>query len=158
MTSESAGLDPYEVVLADLKAKRDQIDHAINAIESIRGKVTGGPASSGQSASQNAATGPGAFLGMTMVDAAKRLLANQRRPLGNAEILSGLKAGGLVMTSADPVNTIGSVLTRRFHDKGDIVRIGRGIWGLPEWYPNRSFKKKDDRSDSGDDQLAEAAE
>jgi DNA-directed RNA polymerase delta subunit len=34
------------------------------------------------------------------------------------------------------------VLTRRFHNVGDIVRVGRGTWGLPEWYPNRNFKSK----------------
>jgi hypothetical protein len=32
------------------------------------------------------------------------------------------------------------VLNRRFLQVGDIVRVGRGTWGLKEWYPNRSFK------------------
>jgi len=32
--------------------------------------------------------------------------------------------------------------TRRFEKVGDIVRVGRGIWGLKEWYPNRSFKPR----------------
>jgi hypothetical protein len=44
------------------------------------------------------------------------------------------------MNSADPINTVGSVLTRRFKDVGDIVRVDRGIWGLKEWYPNRTFR------------------
>jgi hypothetical protein len=35
---------------------------------------------------------------------------------------------------------LGAVLTRRSQQKGDIVKVGRGIWGLKEWYPNRSFK------------------
>jgi hypothetical protein len=26
---------------------------------------------------------------------------------------------------------------------GDVVRVGRGTWGLKEWYPGRSFKTKD---------------
>jgi hypothetical protein len=34
----------------------------------------------------------------------------------------------------------GSVLTRRFEKVGDVVRVSRGMWGLKEWYPNRSFK------------------
>jgi hypothetical protein len=25
-----------------------------------------------------------------------------------------------------------------------VVRVGRGTWGLKEWYPGRSFKSKDD--------------
>jgi len=42
MTDESQGIDPYEVVIADLKARRDQIDQAIASIESLR--ATGGSA------------------------------------------------------------------------------------------------------------------
>jgi hypothetical protein len=45
------------------------------------------------------------------------------------------------MNSVDPINTVGSVLTRRFAQVGDIVRVGRGTWGLADWYPNRTFKK-----------------
>jgi hypothetical protein len=37
---------------------------------------------------------------------------------------------------------VGSVLSRRFDQVGDIVKVGRGVWGLAEWYPNRSFKRK----------------
>lgn len=79
---------------------------------------------------------------MTIVDAAKKLLANRRQPLKNPDIAAAFKAGGLVLQSAEPANTIGSVLTRRFNEVGDIVRVGRGTWGLAEWYPNRNFKKK----------------
>ena len=49
------------------------------------------------------------------------------------------------MNSKDPVNTVGSVLTRRFGEVGDVVKVGRGIWGLKEWYPGRSFKPSDKR-------------
>ncbi len=88
------------------------------------------------------AEGPGAFLGMTITDAAKKLLANRRKTLGNAEIVTAFKAGGLVMNSVDPINTVGSVLTRRSNQVVDIVKAERGRWGLAEWYPGRSFKKK----------------
>jgi hypothetical protein len=54
---------------------------------------------------------------------------------------AAFKIGGLHLNSSDPVNTVGSVLTRRANEVGDIVKIGRGTWGLKEWYPNRSFKK-----------------
>jgi hypothetical protein len=69
--------------------------------------------------------------------------------MGNAEIAAALKAGGLVMNSAEPANTVGSILTRRFDQVGDIVKVGRGVWGLQEWYPNRSFKKKPEKGDNG---------
>lgn len=69
--------------------------------------------------------------------------------MGNAEIAAALQAGGLVMGSAEPSNTVGSILTRRYDQVGDIVKVGRGIWGLQEWYPNRSFKKKSDKGNNG---------
>nr|QIO32975.1 hypothetical protein HAP40_14760 [Bradyrhizobium sp. 1(2017)] len=52
--------------------------------------------------------------------------------------------GSAKSNSKEPANTIGSVLTRRMAEVGDVVRVGRGTWGLREWYPNRSFKVKDD--------------
>jgi hypothetical protein len=146
MSAESTGFDPYEAVLTDLRAKREQIDQTIQLLESLRGGASAGvpglltpPAIPSPG---DAAEGPGAFLGMTIVDGAKKLLTARRRPLGNPEIVAALKAGGMALQSNDPVNTVGSVLTRRFNDKGDVVKVGRGMWGLPEWYPGRNFKKK----------------
>jgi len=150
MSAESTGFDPYEAVIADLRAKREQIDQAIQLLESLRGGVQlpGVPTSVGRS-HESPATGPGAFLGMTIPDATRKLLATRKQTLGNAEIVAALKAGGMAMESADPINTVGSVLTRRFNQVGDIVRVGRGIWGLAEWYPGRSFKKKG-KGENGD--------
>lgn len=151
MSSESQGLDPYAAVLADLKAKRDQIDAAIQAIEGLRatGGVTVSASATVTQPGQNSPPdGPGAYLGMTIPDAAKKVLATRRQTMGNADILAALKAGGLHLNSRDPINTIGSVLTRRFNVVGDIVRVGRGTWGLKEWYPNRSFKEKQGRADA----------
>ena len=138
MTSESEPQDHYEKVLADLRAKRDQFDQAITVIEAIR---SGGSAPSSQPASPaGIVETAGMFLGMSIVDATKKLLAMRKRTMGNVEIARELASGGLVLTSKEPVNTIGSVITRRFNEVGDIVKVGRGIWGLKEWYPGRSFK------------------
>lgn len=152
MSDETQKMDPYESVLADLYAKRDQILQAISAIESIRGGGSGsgaaGSTSSPHSApkkqSNGGMDGPGALLGMSIADAAKALLASKRTPLKNPEIAALFKAGGLHMNSKEPANTIGSVLTRRMTEVGDVVRVGRGTWGLKEWYPGRSFKVKDE--------------
>lgn len=146
MSAESTSSDPYEVVLADLRAKKAQIEQAINAIEVLRGGATGAslpeqsgaPASGGQNGDIDS---PGAFLGMSIADAAKKLLAARRQPLKNPDIAVAFKRGGLVLTSKDPVNTIGSVLTRRANEVGDLVKVDRGTWGLKEWYPGRSFKR-----------------
>ncbi len=141
MSDESAGIDPYDAVLADLYAKRDQIDQAIAAVESVR---TGKAASIGTLSLRSASgavivtEGPGALLGMSIADATKKLLAAKRVPLKNPDIATLFKAGGLVLNSKDWTNTIGAVLTRRSETIGDIVKVDRGTWGLKEWYPNRS--------------------
>jgi hypothetical protein len=143
MSTESDGFDPYAVVLADLRAKRDQIDQAIQAIESVRSGVAFGKVNGSAAASENAPNDAGAFLGMSIADAAKKLLSTRKQAMGNADIAAALKQGGVVMSAnTDPQNMVGSILTRRFEKVGDIVRVGRGIWGLKEWYPNRSFKVK----------------
>ncbi|WP_271577048.1 hypothetical protein [Bradyrhizobium sp. CCBAU 11361] len=153
MSDESAGIDPYDAVLADLYAKRDQIDQAISAIESLRGGAPStfagatarGAAGDIRGASQGA-DGPGALLGLSIADATKKLLAAKRQPLKNPDIATLFKAGGLVLNSKDWTNTIGAVLTRRAETIGDIVKVERGTWGLKEWYPNRSFRKDKEAS------------
>lgn len=155
MSAESTGFDPYEAVLADLRAKRDQLDQAIAAIEATR---SGGGAPVAGSLQGNAPVdGPGAFLGMSITDAAKKLLAARRQPLKNPDIAAAFKAGGLHLRSKDPVNTVGAVLTRRSQEVGDIVKIGRGTWGLKEWYPGRSFKAKGENGDKGEAEEQETA-
>ncbi len=146
MSIESSAIDPYEAVLADLRAKRDKISNTIAVLESLRGPLGADVLSM---AAPVASPGPGEggieetagmYLGMSIVDATKKLLGLRKRTMGNVEIARELKAGGLILTGADPVNVIGSVLTRRFNQIGDVVKVGRGIWGLKEWYPGRNFK------------------
>lgn len=138
---------PLSEVLADLRKQRDELDQAIKVLENIGGIASAtGLASGTGSASAVSTTGEdselqdGAFHGMSIADATKKLLSIRKRKMGNPEIARELATGGLVMNSADPVNTVGSVLTRRFNQVGDIVKVARGTWGLKEWYPNRTFK------------------
>lgn len=146
MSDESTAPDPYELVLADLRSKKSQIEQAIAAIESLRGgqSATGAYSESHAAAGTVAPSveGPGAFLGMSIVDAAKALLASKRKPMRNPDIALAFKHGGLVLNSKEPANTIGSVLSRRSIEVGDLVKVDRGTWGLKEWYPNRSFKPR----------------
>jgi hypothetical protein len=142
MSTETGGPDPYALVISDLRAKRAQIDQTIKLLEGLRsGATPATPAAEiAEAPAHHEPVGPGNYLGMSIVDAAKKALASRRQALGNAEIHAMLKAGGLHMNSVDPLNTIGSVLTRRFNQVGDVVKVGRGVWGLKEWYPNRTFK------------------
>lgn len=155
-------VDHYAVVLADLKAKRAQIDEAIRLIEAMRGSplVTSQPAPPSLVTGVIPVTQPKAFashdaghspyLGMSIPDAAKALLASKRRQMKTVDIVAALEAGGLILTSADKANTVGSVLLRRFYTVGDIVRVSRGVWGLQEWYPGRKFAKPPGKSGDGD--------
>lgn len=145
MSQESTVSSPYEAVLADLRAKRAEIDNTIKVLESLSGlKLVEAPSGGVQWAPANDAPEivetSGMFLGMSIVDAAKKLLAMRKQTLGNVQIAREIQAGGLVLSGKDPVNVVGSVLTRRFNDVGDVVKVGRGIWGLKEWYPGRTFK------------------
>lgn len=145
MSAESMATDPYEVVLADLRAKKAQIEQAISAIETLRGIGSATAPVGAHPPFDRGANGdvdsPGAFLGMSIADAAKKLLAAKRQPLRNPDIAAAFKRGGLHMNSKDVVNTVGSVLTRRANEVGDIVKVDRGTWGLKEWYPNRNFNR-----------------
>ena len=133
--------DPYEVVLDDLRAKRDEIDKLIRSLEAFRpstqttsvvqalvGVMTVSSASA-------VPPPPQPLLGMTIVDAARAVLKGEGRPLANFDLADALTKGGLAMNSADPVNTISSVLTRYYNQGGDIVRAGRGVWDLAERRP-----------------------
>ncbi len=159
---KSVQSDPYDAVLSDLRTKRDDIDTTIRMLEMLRdGRL--GVASGGMTppAATPAAVEPendaGMFLGMSIVDAAKKLLKLRKRVMSNPEIAKDLQAGGLVMHSAEPANVIGSVLTRRFQQVGDVVKISRGVWGLKEWYPGRTFKAapkaKTEPAPSADDEV-----
>lgn len=160
MAEESGGID-YRAVLADLLEKRAKLDKAIAGVEALLGLPpsigggTGDTSVPGEPGTPGHTTG--LLLGLSISDAAKRILATQRRPLRNPELEGFFKAGGLVLNSKDWANTIGAVLTRRAIEVGDIVKIDRGTWGLKEWYPGRSFKNKtEDEKDEGKD--AEAPE
>lgn len=145
MAEETTSGDPYDVVLADLRAKRAQIDQAIAAIEALRG----GGTSENQEVSirkQPASTGevtPGMFHSLSIADAAKQLLALRKKPLGTQEITESIIAGGVVFSTDTPANTVGSVLHRQAAKVGDVISVGRGTWGLAAWYPNPGrFQKK----------------
>ena len=147
----------YAVVIEDLKRQRDEIGKMIVRLEAM---ASGNPATvkvanatepdKNQDQESDAPEGEskeGEFLGMTVIQAARKVLERQRRPMGPAEITKDLRRGGLILTSP---NTVGSILHRRGRDKGDFVSPQRGVWGLKEWYRGRKFAKSDesDKTDS----------
>ena len=144
-TDNVAGID-YAMVLADLKAKRADLDAAIAGIERMLGAATGGVISfEGLPADVQ----PDSFFGMSIIEGTKKFLAMKKRPQTTQEIADALIAGGMTHASGNWGNTVGSVLNRSL----ELVRVKRGTWGLAAWYPGRrrttSEKDKDGGSDGG---------
>jgi hypothetical protein len=141
---------PYDAVIADLRAKRDQIDQLIQNLEALKGGVPmlapgtiPSPTILGSAGlGDPSQIAPGAFLGLGIEEAVKNLLRVRKRAMSAQEIATDLLAGGLHLKSDTPGNTIASVLSRAFLRGGEIVRISRGQWGLQEWYPTRRFDRR----------------
>jgi HB1, ASXL, restriction endonuclease HTH domain len=143
--------NPYDAVIADLRAKRDQIDQMIQYLELFKGGIpilapgvlpTPSFIGSAYAPSTDTSQIPsGAFLGMGIEEAVRALLRIRKRAMSAQEIAADLLTGGLHLKSETPANTIASVLSRAYKAGGDIVRISRGQWGLREWYPTRRFDR-----------------
>lgn len=134
----------YAAVLADLKAKRADLDKAIAVIEPL---VTGVASalvvegSNGQSSAQPAApTGINehSFFGMSIAKAAETYLTIKKKPASAIEMAGALVDGGFPSQSDNFSSTITTALYRQ---KDVFVRVKRGLWGLKAWYPN--YRKPD---------------
>jgi hypothetical protein len=123
----------YEAVLADLEAKKQQIEAAIVAIRMIAAQG-GAPGPNGNGA------GPSAFLGMSIPDATKKHLTATRQKQSTQEIMRALEAGGL---PGSKYSTVYAVLRRREKVVGDIINM-KGDWALAEWYPNYRKRAKEE--------------
>ena len=138
----------YAVVIADLKRQRDDIDAMIAQLEAMADGSAARPDAAGLTRAQDAIERQdqplkeNPYLGMSIVDATKELLALKRKPMKPAEIVDHLEAGGIVLGGPNKSNTVGSILNRRQKNVGDIVSVKRGTWGLKEWYRGRNFGKK----------------
>ena len=99
------------------------------------------------------------FLGLTIPDAAKKYLAMIKKKQTAAQISQALISGGVDSTKT----TITSILARE-DGKMDstVVRVGRGEYGLTEWYgPNfkeKRAEKERKREQDVEDRAGEIAE
>jgi hypothetical protein len=127
--------DAYEAVLQDLRAQREKIDTAISAIEALRPQPTTNDVSIkvGSSPEEVLTPSTGKFAGKTIAEAAEQVLSEAGGgPLHVSKIVDAITSQGVVITSADASNTVGSVLNRRAKEKGKLRRIGRGTWVLED--------------------------
>ena len=162
MTDKS---NAYDLVIADLKRQRSEIDSMIAKLEAMAGNQPIPPADV-LGASPTEGDAPvvpqdenNPYLGMRVADATVVLLRKTRRAMSPAEIVHHLEAGGLLMSGSNKPATVGTLLTRRQKKHGDLVRPKRGQWGLKEWYRGRNFGKPDspDKNNANDEDAAAQA-
>jgi hypothetical protein len=136
----------YEVVVADLEAKRAALDTVIAALRlALNMGATiapgGAPSASPTAKPIDPATiRDDAFFGLSIGEAAKRYLEMVRRKQSIKEIADALERGGLPHTSSNFVNTVSTMMNRAAKADPELVRVGRGEWGLAGWYGNRRPK------------------
>jgi hypothetical protein len=123
----------YAAVLADLEAKRAQLDSAIASIRAIMGPAGALVRASVPRIANLSQVPPDAFAGLSISAASQRLLEMIQRKLTTKEIMQGLRAGGLKPSNYH--NTY-AILRQREAYKKDISNQG-GFWGLSEWNPER---------------------
>jgi hypothetical protein len=143
MGTESQSVD-YSAVLADLEARKAQIESAIEVIKGLTATGISTMPSPHKSSVVVLPTGNAvdiqsdAFFGLNIMDAAKKFLSMRKRPSSVPEIVEGLKRGGQVNANNEGFNnTLGSTLSRSETNSGPMVRVSRGQWGLREWYANK---------------------
>ena len=148
MSSESQGVD-YAAVLADLEARKAQIEAAIAVIKPLVAlglpplvaPVMGPPTPSlnGGNGGTTPSIESDTFFGLGILDATRKFLGIRKRPASAPEIAEALRAGGQVNATASETfgNTLGATLSRSEAANGPVVRIGRGKYGLREWYANK---------------------
>ena len=123
----------YAAVLADLQAKRTQLDSAIASIKTII-EQTGSMAANAAPVPRIAGLSqvpPRAFVGLSISAAVRQLLEMMQRRLSVKEIMQGLQAGGL---KPNKYRNVYAIMRQRESDKADIIKVDRQ-WGLAEWNP-----------------------
>jgi hypothetical protein len=123
----------YSAVLADLEAKRAQLDSAIAAIKALM-EQTGALAATAPPVPRIAGLSEvpsQAFTGLSVSAAVRKLLEMMQRRMTVREIMQGLQAGGL---KPSKYRNVYAILRQRESDKADIINVD-AKWGLAEWNP-----------------------
>jgi hypothetical protein len=142
----------YRAVLADMRTRRAALDRAIAGLEAVLGESSssgelGAPNGVGQEIQADT------FVGRNISEATAHYLRMVGRPARSTEaVTEALNRGGLVVTQP----SVGTVLLRSHNrGEGEIVRVGRGIWGLAEWYPGRPRVRRRDSEEEQKEEIDE---
>jgi len=123
-----------QAAIEALKAKRDKIDAAIAALQEVQnavGDIGGLAAGSG---SKDPTIEADTFIGLNINQAAEKYLTMTGRPAKSTEqIADALNKGGLKVS----LGSVSTILRRSDNGESPVIRVGRSLWGLASWYPNR---------------------
>ena len=138
----------YKTVIADLKARRARLDTLIAGLEQ---EVLGGGdgASTEQAGVENrpdqrpeaTEIRSDTFFGLSIPDAIRKCFRISKRPLSLSELTNYLKGGGMLTTATNLMATVSATLQRMKQQSGEVVALGKGQWGLAEWYPGLRKEK-----------------
>src|SRR5258708_16375233 len=104
----------YETVLADLEARKSQLESAIAAIKGILGQS--GTTPSGPNGGSTYVLAHDAFIGMSIPEAAKQHLTAVRKKQSTQQLMTAIDAGGLPPSK---YNTVYAIFNRLEDKVGD---------------------------------------
>lgn len=136
----------YRAVLADLEKKREDLDAAIAVIRVLLGEETTEGTARGSGGSGRGDSAPdlkGAFLGMSIAEAAKQYLAMVKMAQTAPQIAKALEAGGIFSDSKNFPGTVYATLRRIESSTGVVKQIQGSKWGLSEWRPGQPKTKEE---------------
>lgn len=149
-----------EAILADLLARRAEIDAAIGQIRRIYGLSDESDPQQGtlglvgktvRIPKEESDIRSDTFFGLSVPNAVKKYLKLVRAPASPQAIVAALGSGG----QENPNYTNVYTALKRLRGAGEVRKLPTGEWGLSEWYPNgggRAGRGRDvEDSDDGED-------
>ena len=143
--------EAWRIVLDGALRDRAELDATISHARRVLGlqdEDNGGEASEPAAGPLDVGTDPvastreGEFFGMSGPQATEALMRKfgRSRPLKTDEIFNAIRKGGVQIQSKEG-------LYRTLTRDADFHRVGRGTWGLSEWYPGRSRRRRGDEAE-----------
>lgn len=133
--------DPYEAAAAPLRAKRARLVAEIEAVDKSLAAIAVAREASGFVFSSAYKLPPGLeplpekFRGIGLGEALMRQLAESDHIEKTVKQLwTSIHAAGFCITSKNPEGAANWALRKREKEKGDVVLIGDGKWGMTDWY------------------------